>query len=125
MVEDEALLRHHLTTRLSELGHNIDALADAEEALYQAREYHHDLAIVDLGLPGMSGLDSIRELRNQGMSLPILILTSAAAGRIRWKGYRPVPTTTLSNLSIRRIRGAFTSPAAPFGRRHAEQRAVW
>lgn len=86
LVEDEALLRHHLTTRLSELGHNIDALADAEEALYQAREYHHDLAIVDLGLPGMSGLDLIRELRNQGMSLPILILTARGSWQDKVEG---------------------------------------
>jgi two-component system response regulator PhoP len=76
VVEDEALLRHHLYTRLGEQGHVVDTAADAEEALYKAREYHHDLAIVDLGLPGMSGLDLIREIRNQGWSFPILILTA-------------------------------------------------
>lgn len=76
VVEDEALLRHHLYSRLGEHGHIVDAVADAEEALYRVAEYNHDLAIIDLGLPGMSGLDLIRELRQQGKQFPILILTA-------------------------------------------------
>lgn len=76
VVEDEALLRHHLLTRLDEQGHVVDAVADAEEALYRVAEYNHDLAIVDLGLPGMGGLELIRTLREQGKQFPILILTA-------------------------------------------------
>lgn len=76
LVEDEALLRHHLSTRFTETSHVVDAVANAEEALYQASEFNHDLAIVDLGLPGMSGLDLIRQLRSLGKTLPILILTA-------------------------------------------------
>ncbi|PJI50253.1 MAG: DNA-binding response regulator [Pseudomonas sp.] len=76
VVEDEALLRHHLYTRLGEQGHVVDAVANAEEALYRASEYHHDLAMIDLGLPGMSGLDLIREFRSQGKTFPILVLTA-------------------------------------------------
>ena len=76
VVEDEALLRHHLSTRLAEQGHVVDAVANAEEALYKVAEYNHDLAIIDLGLPGMSGLDLIRQLRAQGQSFPILVLTA-------------------------------------------------
>ena len=76
VVEDEALLRHHLLTRLSESGHVVDAVANAEEALYQTREFNHDLAVVDLGLPGIFGLDLIRQLRSNGERFPILILTA-------------------------------------------------
>lgn len=76
VVEDEALLRHHLYTRLGENGHVVDAVADAEEALTRVNEYNHDLAIIDLGLPGMSGLELISELRQQGKQFPILILTA-------------------------------------------------
>jgi two-component system response regulator PhoP len=76
VVEDEALLRHHLYTRLGEQGHVVDAVANAEEALYRSSEYHHDLAVIDLGLPGMSGLDLIRQLRSQDKTFPILILTA-------------------------------------------------
>ncbi|AIR89902.1 response regulator transcription factor [Pseudomonas cremoricolorata] len=76
VVEDEALLRHHLLTRLGESGHVVQAVANAEEALYQAGEFSYDLAVIDLGLPGMSGLELIGELRRQGKTFPILILTA-------------------------------------------------
>ena len=49
--------------------------------LYYALEYPIDLAIIDLGLPEMSGLDIIRNVREQGKSYPILILTA----RDRWE----------------------------------------
>ena len=86
VVEDENLLRHHLKVRLGEAGHVVNAVADAEEALYSAREFHHDLAIIDLGLPGMSGLDLIRQLRNQGATLPILILTARGSRQDKVEG---------------------------------------
>ena len=76
VVEDEALLRHHLFTRLGDHGHVVDAVADAEKALYRVSEYNHDLAIIDLGLPGMSGLELIQQLREKGKQFPILILTA-------------------------------------------------
>ena len=76
VVEDEALLRHHLFTRLTDSGHVVEAVANAEEALYQTGQFNHDLAIIDLGLPGMGGLDLIRQLRTQTKTFPILILTA-------------------------------------------------
>ena len=76
LVEDEALLRHHLSTRFTEIGHIVDAVDSAEEGLFQAQHFNHDIAIVDLGLPGMGGLDLIRQLRNMGQTFPILILTA-------------------------------------------------
>lgn len=76
VVEDEALLRHHLRTRLTEAGHVVEAVANAEEALYQVGQFTHDLAVIDLGLPGISGLELIRQLRGQGRAFPILILTA-------------------------------------------------
>lgn len=86
VVEDEALLRHHLCTRLGEQGHVVDAVADAEEALYRVAEYNHDLAVIDLGLPGMSGLELIRELREQGKLFPILILTARGSWQNKVEG---------------------------------------
>ena len=76
VVEDEALLRHHLRTRLGEAGHVVEAVANAEEALYQVGQFNHDLAVIDLGLPGLGGLDLIRQLRALGKSFPILVLTA-------------------------------------------------
>ncbi|WP_213879946.1 response regulator [Pseudomonas sp. dw_358] len=86
VVEDEALLRHHLQTRLSESGHVVEAVANAEEALYQAQQYNHDLAVVDLGLPGMGGLELIRQLRAEGKTFPILILTARGSWEDKVQG---------------------------------------
>ncbi len=76
LVEDEALLRHHLSTRFGESGHVVDAVGSAEDGLFQAQHFNHDIAIIDLGLPGMGGLDLIRQLRSMGRTFPILILTA-------------------------------------------------
>lgn len=86
LVEDEQLLRHHLCVRLGESGHVVDAAGDAEEALYKATEFHYELAIIDLGLPGMSGLDLIRNLRERGKKLPILILTARGSWQDKVEG---------------------------------------
>ena len=76
VIEDEPVLREQLRTRLMDEGHAVDDTGDGEEGLYLASEYPVDLAVVDLGLPGLSGLEVIRRLRGQGKDLPILILTA-------------------------------------------------
>lgn len=81
IVEDNALLRHHLTVQLKETGHQVDAAADAKEADYFLQEGNPDIAIVDLGLPGEDGLSMIRRWRQDNIKLPILILTA----RERWQ----------------------------------------
>ncbi|WP_263263947.1 response regulator [Pseudomonas sp. RIT-PI-S] len=86
LVEDEALLRHHLHTRLSESGHIVEAVADAQEAVRQAGHNAFDLAIVDLGLPGLSGLELIRQWRAQGLGFPILILTARGSWQDKVEG---------------------------------------
>ncbi len=81
VVEDEAELRESLVERLRETGFAVDAAPDGEEGLYFGREYPIDLAIIDLGLPGLSGMDLIRKLREDGHEYPVLILTA----RDRWQ----------------------------------------
>ena len=81
IVEDEQNLRESLQERLRKEGFVVDSAKDGEEGLYFATEYPIDLAIVDLGLPGLSGMDLIRKAREQGASMPILILTA----RDRWQ----------------------------------------
>jgi len=81
VIEDNTTLRESLAERLAEAGFAVEQAADGTEGLYFALEYPIDLAIVDLGLPGMSGLDIIREARQQGKDFPILILTA----RDRWE----------------------------------------
>jgi two-component system response regulator PhoP len=60
LVEDEPMLRSQLADRLEATGYSVDAVADGEEGLFLGREYPMDLAIIDLGLPGISGIDLIR-----------------------------------------------------------------
>lgn len=81
IVEDEKPLRDSVVEQLQEAGFNVDAAADGEEGLYCGREYGLDLAVVDLGLPKLPGLDLIKKLRAEGKSYPILILTA----RDRWQ----------------------------------------
>jgi len=81
LVEDERTLQAQVRSALEASAYTVDATGDGKEALYLASEYPFDAAIVDLGLPGMSGLDVIRRLREKGSVLPILILTA----RARWQ----------------------------------------
>ncbi len=76
IVEDDQLLNHHLKTLLQEAGHHVYAAKEAAAALHYAENYPIDVAIVDLGLPDIDGLSLIRQLRNQQIPFPILILTA-------------------------------------------------
>src|SRR6056297_547951 len=76
LLEDETTLRENLTDRLRSEGFVVDAVGDGVEGAYFAVEYPLDLAIVDLGLPGKSGLDVVKELRHADKRFPVLILTA-------------------------------------------------
>lgn len=81
VIEDEAPLRQSVAAALREMGTVVDEAPDGEEGLYLAEEYPFDLAIIDLGLPRLPGLEVIRRLRAKGSLLPILVLTA----RGRWQ----------------------------------------
>jgi len=76
IVEDEKALRESLKQDLAAAGHAVDVAADGEEGLYAALEFPIDVAIVDLGLPKISGLEIIRRLRAAGKSYAVLVLTA-------------------------------------------------
>ncbi len=81
VIEDDQILRQSLAAKLVDAGFAVEQAADGKEGLYCAQEYPIDLAIIDLGLPEISGLDVIRKTREIGRSFPILILTA----RDRWQ----------------------------------------
>ncbi|HWR88445.1 MAG TPA: response regulator transcription factor [Acidiferrobacterales bacterium] len=81
VVEDEASLRTQLEAQLRKAGYAVDAAADGEDGFYLGRENPFDLAVVDLGLPKLSGIDVIRRWREAGRTFPVLILTA----RGRWQ----------------------------------------
>ncbi|MCB1785374.1 MAG: response regulator transcription factor [Chromatiaceae bacterium] len=86
LVEDEPLLRTQLADQLTAKGYSVDAAADGEEGLYLGREYPMDLAIIDLGLPKISGIELIRRLRALQRAFPILILTARDAWQDKVEG---------------------------------------
>ncbi len=81
VIEDEAQLREQLKQQLQESGYVVESAGDGKEGLYLGGEYPFDLAIVDIGLPDISGIEVIRQWRSEGRSLPVLILTA----RGRWE----------------------------------------
>jgi len=81
VIEDDSTLRETLAQKLVDAGFAIEQAADGKEGLYFAEEYPIDLAIIDLGLPEISGIEIIRRVRAKGKTYPILILTA----RDRWE----------------------------------------
>jgi two-component system response regulator PhoP len=76
VIEDEPSLLAQLRQRLEGEGWMVDTSSDGRDGLYQLMEYPADVAVVDLGLPELPGLEVIRRARAQGRRLPILILTA-------------------------------------------------
>lgn len=76
LIEDELALQQQLRKQLEAHAYTVDTSADGNDGLFIAREYPLDAAIIDIGLPGLSGLDIIRQLRADGSTLPILVLTA-------------------------------------------------
>ena len=76
IVEDENTLRGQLVSKFRKKGFAVDQAADGEEALFFAREYPLDVAVIDIGLPKLSGIEVIKRLRADGIEYPVLILTA-------------------------------------------------
>lgn len=76
LVEDDESLRATLRDRLRGEGYVVEAAVDGHEAFEKALNLPFDLIILDLMLPGRSGLDVCRDIRQAGMATPILMLTA-------------------------------------------------
>ncbi|NNJ64853.1 MAG: response regulator transcription factor [Xanthomonadales bacterium] len=76
LVEDDPRLVEALGDELRNAGFAVDVSTDGIEGLYVGEEFPIDLAIIDLGLPQLPGLDVIRKLRQRGRDFPILVLTA-------------------------------------------------
>ena len=81
LIEDDAVLNQSVARQLLDAGYKVDSATDGKEGCFFAEEYPVDLAIVDLGLPQISGVEIIRRVRQAGKSYPILVLTA----RDRWQ----------------------------------------
>jgi two-component system response regulator PhoP len=76
VVEDHVGMAEQLAEGFSARGYNARVVGDGEEGLFEAREIDYTLAVIDLGLPGMSGLELIKQLRKEGNKIPIVVLTA-------------------------------------------------
>jgi two-component system, OmpR family, response regulator PhoP len=86
IVEDETRLREDLQDRLRNNGYVVDVAANGEEGLYYGQEFPLDLAVIDIGLPKISGLDLVRRFRANGRHFPILILTARRSWQDKVEG---------------------------------------
>jgi two-component system response regulator PhoP len=81
LIEDEDMLREELVTMLHNEGFAVDSTGSGVEGVFLGSEYPIDIAIVDIGLPDVSGIEIIRQWREAALSFPVLILTALG----RWE----------------------------------------
>ena len=86
LVEDDTGLQASLAEILRGAGYAVDVSSDGIEGLFFGEEYPVDLAIIDLGLPGLPGMDLIRKLREQERQFPIMILTARSEWQDKVEG---------------------------------------
>mgnify|MGYP001822696617 FL=1 len=80
VIEDEGALREQLVKSLRQAGYAVDAADSGQEAVYMGSEYPVDVAVLDLGLPDIDGLEVLNRWREAGFDFPVLVLTA----RSRW-----------------------------------------
>ncbi len=76
VVEDDPNLQRQLSKALGEAGYVVEAARDGEEGHFLGENAEFDAAVLDLGLPGMNGIEVLRKWRGAGKTLPVLILTA-------------------------------------------------
>ena len=74
LVDDDALMRRSLAFHLEQAGYPVHTAANAEDAIAFVRKSPPDLVMLDIGLPGMDGLDALREIKSHG-NIPVIFLT--------------------------------------------------
>jgi two-component system, OmpR family, response regulator len=122
LVEDNVPLADELTASLSRQGYAVDWLADGRDAVYQGQVEPYDLIILDLGLPGLSGLEVLAQWRAANLSTPVLILTARGSWAERIEGlkagaddyltkpFHPEELLLRVQALIRRARGLSNTP---------------
>ncbi|MFT4632284.1 MAG: two-component system response regulator PhoP [Candidatus Pseudothioglobus sp.] len=134
LLEDQDELRQQLVELLERHGFVIDACGDGIEGLYIAQKFNFDVAVIDLGLPRVSGLEIIRKIREEGRDYPILILTAradwtdkvdglaAGADDYLVKPFHVQELIARLEAMLRRAQGQF-KPNLVWGRIHLDLRA--
>ena len=86
LVEDEPSISQFIRQGLTEAGYAIDVLADGRDGLDYALSVDYDVLVIDIMVPRLNGLQLVRELREQGIKTPALLLTARDGVDDRVKG---------------------------------------
>lgn len=79
LIDDDKLMRRSLAFNLQQAGYSAVTAADAETGIEMIKQHRPDLVILDIGLPGMDGLDALKIIRDQ-MGVPVILLTARRRG---------------------------------------------
>jgi DNA-binding response OmpR family regulator len=79
VIEDDAAIRGFLVRGLTEEGFAVDQAADGEDGRFKATDPVYDLILLDMMLPKIDGLSLLRDVRSQGITTPVLVLTARDA----------------------------------------------
>ncbi|HEX8540682.1 transcriptional regulator [Pseudomonas syringae] len=88
LVEDHVPLADELLVGLGKQGYAVDWLADGRDAVHQGLSEPYDLIVLDLGLPGLPGLQVLEQWRASGLVIPVLILTARGSWSERIEGLK-------------------------------------
>ncbi|MFU1996537.1 response regulator transcription factor [Priestia megaterium] len=86
VVEDDASLLHGIVEGLKEEGYEVDCASEGDEGLFLAEQNIYDALILDIMLPGMTGLDILKKLRKQKVLTKVIFLTAKDSVEDRVKG---------------------------------------
>ncbi|MDO5658334.1 MAG: response regulator transcription factor [Paracoccus sp. (in: a-proteobacteria)] len=88
IVEDDPTLNDQLARAMQDAGFVTDCAHDGEQGEYLGATETYDVAVLDLGLPGLPGLDVLTRWRAEGISMPVLILTARGEWADKVAGFR-------------------------------------
>jgi DNA-binding NtrC family response regulator len=88
LVDDEEDLVDTLAERLALREYEVDAVTDGADALRHAQTQQHDVAVVDVKMPGMSGIEVLAALKKQKPNLPVILLTGHGSQEDGQEGMR-------------------------------------
>jgi len=130
LVDDDEVLRERLAQAIRTRGYEVRTAGSAEEALREVTRESPEMAVLDLKMPGMSGLDLLKELRQQDPSTRVLMLTgygsiatAVQAVREGAVGYLPKPADADEILAA--LAGKDTTAPAKPGETPSLARAEW
>jgi CheY-like chemotaxis protein len=112
VIDDEPYVRDALKRVLEDDELGVDVAADAESALVQLDRQNYELAILDIIMPGMDGVELIRRLRAEYPAMRIIAISGG--GNFELSGYGPEAVTTRAYLAAAASVGADAVLAKPF-----------